>query len=107
MIDSTYQRSPNSNAMTVKSTALILLATLAAGTALGLMLAPGSGEQTRKKLMKKTSNLNDRMKEMLDEGCELIDKLKGDASGLAREAKGTAKDAARHMHDTASHMTKG
>lgn len=93
--------------MTAKSTAIILLTTLAAGAAIGLMLAPESGEQTRKKLMKKKNDLHDRMKQMLDEGCELIEKLKGDASGLAREEKGTATDAARHVRDSASHVANG
>ena len=93
--------------MSIKSKGIMLLVTFAAGTALGLLLAPDSGEKTRRKLKKKKNELHDRLKDMLDEGCELIEKLKGDASGLAGDAKSTAKDAARHVRDAASNVANG
>jgi gas vesicle protein len=93
--------------MSTKSNAIILLATLAAGTAIGLMLAPESGEKTRRKLTRKSKDLHDRLSHMLDEGCELIEQLKGDATGLASEARSTVKDAARAVRDTASSLSKG
>ncbi|MEO8588654.1 MAG: YtxH domain-containing protein [Flavobacteriales bacterium] len=97
----------NLNAMSAKSNIVILLATLAAGAAVGMLLAPSSGKDTRKKLVKKSNDLHDRLRGMLDEGCELIEKLKGDATGLAGEARHTVKDAAGSIRDTARSMYKG
>ena len=73
--------------MSTKSTIAIALTALAAGAALGVLLAPASGAETRKKLARKGNDLKDRLSDMLAEGGELIEKLKGDASDLAGKAK--------------------
>lgn len=90
--------------MSTRSTIAIALTALAAGAALGLLLAPASGAETRKKLARKTSDLKDRLSEMLEEGKDLIDELKGDASDLADKAKKTANSAKEKVKDSASEM---
>ena len=76
--------------MSTKSTLAIALTALAAGAALGVLLAPASGKETRNKLVRKGNDLRDRLSEMLEEGGDLIEKMKGDASELANKAKDTA-----------------
>ncbi|MEO8591250.1 MAG: YtxH domain-containing protein [Flavobacteriales bacterium] len=88
--------------MSTKSTIAIALTALAAGAALGLLLAPASGKETRKKLAKKGSDLKARLSDMMEEGNELIDKLKGDAEDLAEKAKNTANTAKDRVKDAAS-----
>ncbi len=88
--------------MWTKSTIAIALTALAAGAAIGLLLAPASGAETRKKLAKKGNDLKDRLADMLDEGGELIDKLKGDAKDLADKAKDTANTAKDRVKDAAN-----
>ncbi len=90
------------NTMSTKSTIAIALTALAAGAAIGLLLAPASGAETRKKLAKKGSDLKDRLADMLDEGGELIEKLKGDAKDLADKAKDTANTTKDRVKDAAS-----
>ena len=90
------------NTMSTKSTIAIALTALAAGAALGVLLAPASGAETRKKLARKGNDLKDRLSDMLAEGSELIDKLKGDASDLAGKAKETAQTAKDRVKDAAN-----
>ena len=87
--------------MSTKSTLAIALTALAAGAALGVLLAPASGAETRKKLVRKGNDLKDRLSDMLAEGGELIEKLKGDASDLASKAKATAQTAKDRVKDAA------
>lgn len=99
--------------MSTKSTIAIALTALAAGAAIGLLLAPASGKETRNKIAKKGSDLKDRLKDMLAEGGELIGKLKEDAEEVANKAKDTAntakdrvKDAAHDVRNAATSYSK-
>ncbi len=78
--------------MSNKTTLAIALAALAAGAALGVLLAPASGAETRKKLMRKGNDLKDRLASMLEEGEELIAGLKNKAEDAANEAAQTVRD---------------
>ena len=98
----TEQQTPTT--MSTRSTIAIALTALAAGAALGVLLAPASGAETRKKLARKTNDLKDRLAEMLEEGSELIDDLKGEAEGLADKAKKTASSAKEKVKDAAGEM---
>ncbi len=101
MNSATIQQRKN---MSTRSTIAIALTALAAGAALGVLLAPASGAETRKKLARKTSDLKDRLAEMIEEGSDLIDELKGEAGDLADKAKSTANSAKEKVKDSANEM---
>lgn len=99
--------------MSNKSTLAIALAALAAGAALGVLLAPESGAETRKKLMRKGDDLKDRLASMLEEGEELIAELKGKAqeavhatSDAIGSAANTARDASQAMRGKLKNATE-
>ena len=85
--------------MSTKSTIAIALTALAAGAAIGLLLAPASGAETRKKLAYTGYDLLARLADIMIEGGWLIEKLKGDAGDLAKKAKDTANTAKDHVKD--------
>ncbi len=100
--------------MSTKNNVAIALAALAAGAAVGLLFAPASGKDTRRKIARKGSDLRDSLTDMLEEGSELIEKLKGEASDLAGKGKETmnamkdrAKDAAGEAANTARSTANG
>ncbi len=78
--------------MSTKNTLAIALTALAAGAALGVLLAPASGKETRKKLKQKGNDLRDRFSDLLKEGEALMEEMKGEADRMAA----TARDAAAH-----------
>lgn len=88
--------------MSTKSTIAIVLTALAAGAALGVVFAPASGKETRKKIARKSADLRDRLAELVDEGSELVSKLKDDAGDLADKAKATANTAKDRVKDAAN-----
>ena len=85
--------------MSTKSTLAIALTALAAGAALGVLLAPASGADTRKKLMKKGSDLKDRLADMVEEGQDLIDELKGEARDTASKVRDTVNNGKERMKE--------
>ncbi len=83
--------------MSRSSSLLTLAIGLAAGAALGILLAPASGKDTRKNLMKKGEKLRGQLSDLVDQGKDLM----GDAMD---KAKDTASDAASKAKDTANQM---
>lgn len=103
------QKPKKQNTMSTKSNIAIALSALAAGAAIGLLFAPASGAETRKKLAKKGSDLKDRLAEMLEEGGEIIEKLKGEAGDLANKAKdatGAVKDRVKDASNEAGYAAR-
>ena len=84
--------------MSDRSNALIaLLAGLAAGAALGILLAPQSGKETRSQLKKKGREARDRFDELLDEGHEKWSEAKGKASDAASMTRDEVDDFVRFL----------
>ena len=95
------------NAMSAKSNVAIALTALAAGAALGILFAPASGKDTRKKIAKTGTDLKVRLAEMVEEGGDLLHKMKGNANDLANKAKDTANTVKDRVKDTASTAGNG
>ncbi len=69
----------------------------AVGTALGILFAPESGKDTRKKLAKKTNNLSDTVKEKLSELStvvkEKLENIKNEANDIIEKSKAKNEEA--------------
>jgi gas vesicle protein len=90
--------------MSTRTNAAIALAALAAGAAIGILFAPASGKETRSRITRKGNDLRDSLNDMLAEGSELIDQLKGEAGDLAAKGKDAANNMKDRVKDAASEM---
>lgn len=54
----------------------LIFSCLAAGTAIGMLLAPGSGESTRMRISDKVGDLKDKWKNLKSISAEELDELK-------------------------------
>ena len=87
--------------MSNKSTLAAVLTAIAAGAALGVLFAPDSGAKTRKKLVKKGSDLRDKLTGLMDEGKTLVNELKGEVEDKASNMKRKAEDVKDRVKDVA------
>ncbi|MCY7408912.1 MAG: YtxH domain-containing protein, partial [Chitinophagales bacterium] len=73
-----------------------VLAGLAAGAAIGIMLAPDKGVNTRKRILKKGDDYVEELKDMFDDFIETIsnrfESVKDDAGELIDDGKLKAKE---------------
>lgn len=79
--------------MSNRTNAMIaFVAGIAAGAALGLLLAPQSGKETREKLGKKGRQAKARLDELIDEGYEKWSEVKGKAADAATMSRDEVDD---------------
>jgi gas vesicle protein len=64
-----------------------LLAGIALGIAIGVLIAPDKGSETRKKLTDKGRDLKDQFNDFVDSWSERLNALKGEAEEVAEAAK--------------------
>ncbi len=64
-----------------------LLGAVAAGVAIGLMIAPDKGSETRKKIKRTTGSWVDQLGNILASGQEAVADVKESARGLKRAAE--------------------
>jgi gas vesicle protein len=73
-----------------------LLAGISAGALLGILFAPHSGQDTRKKILKAGKKYSENIKEEFDESLNVIteqfNKVKDRVSDFARQAAAKAED---------------
>ncbi|WP_100612476.1 YtxH domain-containing protein [Confluentibacter lentus] len=82
--------------MKTRNTVLGLLAGIAVGAALGVLLAPDKGENTRKKIVGKSKEAKDKLKKGFDDFLDTVsDKyssIKEDGEELLNRGKEEAKE---------------
>ncbi len=87
--------------MSAKSTLTIALASVAAGAVLALLLAPASGKDSRKKIMKKATSAKDALDCLVDEAADRLSQIKRHA----KEAQSHARDMASEARATVRSAT--
>lgn len=77
----------------MKATKLLLgvLGAAAAGVAIGLLIAPDKGSETRKKISKKTEDWKNQMTSLIETGKEYLNDLKGTFGKEADDLKDEAQ----------------
>lgn len=89
--------------MSAKSTLTVALISVAAGALLGLMLAPSSGKDSRKKVMKKLNDAKDALDCLVDDATDRLERIKRHA----KEAQSHARDMAGEARSTVRSATGG
>lgn len=75
---------------TTSTVTITFIAGVVVGAALGILLAPASGKETREKLMKKGGQIRDTVSDMVDDA----KKMATDATETVRNVRDTASQAA-------------
>jgi gas vesicle protein len=92
-------------------TVLGLLAGIAIGATLGILLAPDSGATTRKKISRKgrdyAQGLNDQFDDLIEGMTEKFENLKAEATKMAEEAKAKATQMAHEGKVKAEEFKSG
>ena len=74
------------------STSTTLL-TLAVGTVIGVLIAPASGRETRRRLMEKSVSAKDTLQYLLMEAGDLVDQLRSVVGDLSHSTSANGKHA--------------
>ena len=77
--------------MSTKGNLALLLSSLAAGAALGLLLAPSSGRETRRNLVRRGEAMRDKLTDLYEEGTQYVNRGRQQFAEVADRAKDTVK----------------
>ena len=77
--------------MSTKGNLTLLLSSLAAGAALGLLLAPNSGRETRRNLVRRGEAMRDKLSDLYDEGTQYMSRGRQQFADVADRAKDAVK----------------
>ena len=93
--------------MSTKGNLTLLLSSLAAGAALGLLLAPSSGRETRRNLVRRGEAMKDKLSDLYEEGTQYINRGRQQFADVADRAKDTVKNNAGGNSASGSGSTTG
>jgi gas vesicle protein len=79
---------------------LSVLAGVAAGTALGVLFAPEKGSETRRRIMRKSSDLKNQVDEWSDKGSQKLRAAKEDAQDLMDRGRSKTDEQKRDLKTT-------
>ncbi len=91
--------------MSTRNTLAIAVLALVAGAAAGVLLAPASGKESRKKLKKKATGIKDSLGSYLLKGKETLEEMRGQAEEAAEavhESANKVKEEAYTRHHQTS-----
>ncbi|MGV9010959.1 MAG: YtxH domain-containing protein [Flavobacteriales bacterium] len=86
--------------MSIKNTLTALVAGMAVGAAAGLVLAPASGDETRKKLLKRGDKLYAQLSDLIGKGKDAVDDAEKSAKSAANKAGRAVNDTMDKAKDT-------
>ncbi len=83
--------------MSTKGNLTLFLSSLAAGAALGLLLAPNSGRETRRNLIRRGEAMRDKLSDLYEEGTQYMSRGREQFADVADRAKDAVKNTAGSM----------
>lgn len=93
--------------MSTRSNLTLLLSSLAAGAALGLLLAPSSGRETRRNLIRRGEEMKGKLSDLYEEGTQYISRNKRQFADVADRAKDKLQDTANAATRSTGSTTSG
>jgi len=70
----------------------LILSSLAAGAALGLLLAPAAGSETRRNLIRRGEGLRDKLNDLYDEGTDFVSRKRDQFAEMADRVRDHAEE---------------
>jgi gas vesicle protein len=79
-----------------------IIGAVAAGVAIGLLIAPEKGSDMRKKVQRTASGWADNLTQLFNDGKEALDDMANTVKGKTKSAKATAEDKANSVKESFS-----
>jgi gas vesicle protein len=93
--------------MSTKGNITLCLTSLAAGAAIGLLLAPASGRETRRNLARRGEEMKDKLNDLYEEGTQFVSKSRDQFRDVANNARNAGEDVADRIKNTAGSVSGG